>query len=566
MTPYLTSRGKAALAVALVWLSAGTLMLVFELPMAGWPLVVAATGVLYLLVLAFFLAIPLARVVESELFSVDSQGPDQASGVLMTHQPAQTRVVLRNTSGIRLRKLQLRPELSTALFYDQSVSPWVELPPTSEASFEMAIRATRSGRWMVHGFHLTCRDVFDFFAVSDYVSCPRALKFLPRGIVAARGRRLKVSSLMDERVGQHEVRKRGFGTDLREIRDHQHGDPFRNIAWKATARTGKLMVREFESELSRNTYLLLDVSATMRGSVERGGKLEHAVRLACNFARIVLKGNDRCGLITFDEKIYGHMQPREGAAHLRNMTQHLIGISNVVDGELSELDEQEVIEALVRYLLLQERLDFRRRAPRRKTTRSFEDVYDVELLNRWLKRVIPKEERRFDDPSLNTGVLNYDELSLARRYCHLRGVEIPYRAELRYGTKEKGLVEALEVVMRETRHPHVIIVISDLTGLVNTDQLQQVLTLARKRRHKLGVLAPFTPDYVDQPVASNEEGAKVETPQMRRAKALHDIFSAAEARPRRAVKKALRKSAVPVIDVSPNQDIVSLVNRLGVFR
>ena len=32
---------------------------------------------------------------------------------------------------------------------------------------------------------------------------------------------------------------RGEGDDLRELREHQPGDPFRKIAWKASARRGR---------------------------------------------------------------------------------------------------------------------------------------------------------------------------------------------------------------------------------------------------------------------------------------------------------------------------------------
>ena len=44
----------------------------------------------------------------------------------------------------------------------------------------------------------------------------------------------------------------------------------------------------------------------------------------------------------------------------------------------------------------------------------------------------------FFDRALRVGVIGYDRMSLARQFCQLSGVEIPYRCEIRYGTKERG--------------------------------------------------------------------------------------------------------------------------------
>ena len=43
---------------------------------------------------------------------------------------------------------------------------------------------------------------------------------------------------------------------------------------------------ELESELSRNSYVILDISATMRGSASRSGKLEHAIQTVGSLAGI----------------------------------------------------------------------------------------------------------------------------------------------------------------------------------------------------------------------------------------------------------------------------------------
>jgi hypothetical protein len=93
---------------------------------------------------------------------------------------------------------------------------------------------------------------------------------------------------LHERAGQRTVRQVGLGSDLREIREHIPGDPFKRIAWKATARMRKLMVREFESEIVVTHWLLLDVSSTMRAGGPGRSKLDYGLSLCAGFSLLTL--------------------------------------------------------------------------------------------------------------------------------------------------------------------------------------------------------------------------------------------------------------------------------------
>ena len=58
-------------------------------------------------------------------------------------------------------------------------------------------------------------------------------------------------------LGLVSSRRRGSGSTVFEIREYVPGDDYRSIEWKATARTGKLMVREYELETLRGMVLAL---------------------------------------------------------------------------------------------------------------------------------------------------------------------------------------------------------------------------------------------------------------------------------------------------------------------
>ncbi|MFP4353432.1 MAG: DUF58 domain-containing protein, partial [Puniceicoccaceae bacterium] len=58
-------------------------------------------------------------------------------------------------------------------------------------------------------------------------------------------------------------RRMGSGTDLVQLREYQRGDPPRRIHWKATARTGRLMIRQLAEEGSGAFVLHVNCSETL---------------------------------------------------------------------------------------------------------------------------------------------------------------------------------------------------------------------------------------------------------------------------------------------------------------
>jgi len=64
MAPFLTSRGKALLAVAMSWLMVAAILLVAGRSGAAWPLLFSGSGLLVFLLLVFYSAVSMAKVVD----------------------------------------------------------------------------------------------------------------------------------------------------------------------------------------------------------------------------------------------------------------------------------------------------------------------------------------------------------------------------------------------------------------------------------------------------------------------------------------------------------------------
>ena len=547
LTPHLTSTGRAALLAAVSLILIGAVA-------TNWPILLLGEVVAVLLAALYLSRTSHLLAIEEGFVGVgvrDAAVGETRGGV--AGQPSPVEVEVINLSGLPFHRLVLTPECEQGLEFDPPEIELAGVQPRTKATLTMNVQSAAAGRYVLHGFRLRSEGIAGLVAASDYVPTPLPLKFLP-AVVA--GRSALPSTTRDaievQVMGQHRRRHRGFGSDFRELRDHVVGDPFRNISWKATARTGKLMVREFEDEVVANAYVLLDISSTMRGGMPPRTKLAHTIELITELASLMARNQDQLGLITFDEVVYGHIRSGNARRQFKEMVDHLVGLTSIADPDLTELTDDEVLAQLVRYLMVQERLDFRRQS-HHGAEYFGEEQYDVELLEYWLGRELPREQERIGDRCLTAGVVRSGDLSSIRRFCQLRGVNVPFRLEARFGAKEMGVVRALERFLEESKESNLLLLITDLCGLVQTSEIQSALRVVLSRKHRVVVAMPYTPEYLEEaPQLTSESGYD-------RAKALFEVFCLAERRERARIKRAITTLGIPVVPIGPGATLSPLL-------
>jgi uncharacterized protein (DUF58 family) len=553
MTPHLTLSGRTILIAAATFVVIGTAV-------TNWPLLMFGEGLIVMLTVVYYLqAAPLLALEEGFVRLKLRPGLEIEGSGGVAGRPLEIEVEVSNSSRLNLARIRLSTEHSPEIAFDPAVADIGGLRPRSKATFRLSATSGASGRWLVHGFRIRIEGMSGLVGVSNYIPTPLPLKFLPATAIPRTALpEAAMRSTEVQQIGVHRRKRRGFGTDFRELRDHVVGDPFRSIAWKATARTGQLMVREFEDEVIANAFVILDISSTMRGGTPPATKLEHAIQLITEFASRLARSQDRLGLITFDELVYGHLRTRRAKALLPDIVNHLVGLHSVVDPNFTELDDEEVVGELVRYLMVQERLDFRRNQARAKSP-ALEDPYDNKLLDYWLTHVLDGEEERLGDRCLSAGIVANQSLSMARRYCQLRGIRIPYRLEARFGAKERGLVQALERFLEDKRESHLLVLVSDLCGLVNMTAIVGALRVVLGRRHRVVVLMPYTPEYVS--LDSDDDDGDSES--YTRSAVLNEVFRLAERRERSRVARSISALGIPVRTMTPRDTIDGLLSRVS---
>lgn len=123
------------------------------------------------------------------------------------------------------------------------------------------------------------------------------------------------------------TRWRGEGLDFESITPYERGDEERHIDWRATARTGRIMVRRYQLELNREVFVVLDAGRLMGSDTGEGTKLDRAVDAGLVLCRSAIDHGDKCGVAIYDSQVRGFLPPQVGPAGFRAI------VENVYDTE-----------------------------------------------------------------------------------------------------------------------------------------------------------------------------------------------------------------------------------------
>ncbi len=119
------------------------------------------------------------------------------------------------------------------------------------------------------------------------------------------------------------VRWRGEGLEFESISPYERGDEERHIDWRATARTGKLMVRRYQLELNREVFVVLDAGRLMGAEAGDGTKMDRAVDAGLVLCRTAIDHGDKCGVAVYDSEVRGFLPPQVGPAGFRAILENV---------------------------------------------------------------------------------------------------------------------------------------------------------------------------------------------------------------------------------------------------
>jgi uncharacterized protein (DUF58 family) len=128
-------------------------------------------------------------------------------------------------------------------------------------------------------------------------------------------------------LGARAAPRLGKGREFDRLRDYVMDDDYRDIAWRASARHGRLIVREFRLDRSQDVVLCLDHGHRMAARVAQISRLDHAVNAAVLISYITNRMEDKVGILSFDTETDKGLIAGRGAAHLRAITAYVTALA-----------------------------------------------------------------------------------------------------------------------------------------------------------------------------------------------------------------------------------------------
>ncbi|HPB80596.1 MAG TPA: DUF58 domain-containing protein [Spirochaetota bacterium] len=111
-----------------------------------------------------------------------------------------------------------------------------------------------------------------------------------------------------EQIG-YRLRELGGETEFDFLRDYQHGDDYKKINWKATAKKRFPVTQVYEKEYNRNIVALLDSGRMMTTRYGAMTKLDLAVNASLMLAAAATNRKDHYGVMVFSDSIHSYIPP-----------------------------------------------------------------------------------------------------------------------------------------------------------------------------------------------------------------------------------------------------------------
>jgi uncharacterized protein (DUF58 family) len=409
------------------------------------PSVVAWAGAL-LLGLAIARAVTLLAVarVRSAGFEMLWHEPGRSARASVG-QTLELKAHVRNRDDRAARYIGLRSVHSPHLQVELEPS-FGEVPAGGRLLVTVKVTPRRVGRHGLYGLSLEVRGGPGLYEVPLTFSNPHGVEVLPEVYVTqarpARGGRSR-SHAEAGIPGQY---PRGH-YELREIRDYVAGDPFKRLAWKASARRGRLMVREFEQEERDVVWLVLDASVELWAGESGGAPLDHAIGQLASLATRHVQQGHKVGLCIVAARRLAWLSPESGPAHCARLLAALSFDSGCIDADRSGLDEAEVGLRVLEHV-----------RPLEPSAATLQTKDNLDRLNQAAQAALTRAPFRGVEPP-RAASLREQQL---RTYLAAFGLDSPARLEPDRTRTDATLASELTRILRHKPRPNQIVICSPL--------------------------------------------------------------------------------------------------------
>jgi uncharacterized protein (DUF58 family) len=165
----------------------------------------------------------------------------------------------------------------------------------AELSLKYTISFPLKGKYRIGPVRIRCFDPMMFWVreyridLMDEIDVYVGTEDLRKAKIEPTKTRNWLGNIMSRRIG--------IGTEFYSIREYVSGDDMRQINWKASARSPRLLVNEHEGENSGDAVIVLDAKEEYLSGTESNNTFKAGVRTTLSIAAHLLRNRNRVGLV-----------------------------------------------------------------------------------------------------------------------------------------------------------------------------------------------------------------------------------------------------------------------------
>jgi uncharacterized protein (DUF58 family) len=297
-------------------------------------------------------------------------------------------------------------------FSDASKLLAVRLPPKQEVVQTYHLKSYRRGSFAFGAVFYRIAGPLGLIQRQGKVDLPQGVQVLP-DMTGEGSRDLQLALAGAFQAGRRKVARRGEGSEFESLREHQRDDDFRHIDWKASAKRGKLISRQYETERDQRLMILLDTGRLMSPKIGSYRKLDYAINASVHLAQVALHKGDLVGYAIFNDELRAYAEPKKGQAQMSHLVRNLTSLQPT----RMESDYAAIFHQVLK------------RSSRRTLIVCFTDLGDAHSAESLLKAAAPLMPRHL--PVIIT-VSNSEVLAVTRKipenefevYRHVAAMEI----------------------------------------------------------------------------------------------------------------------------------------------
>ena len=240
----------------------------------------------------------------------------------------------------RSLRVTVRDDVPAAFDVDRRRTE-IDIAAGGEATVAYRVRPRHRGTFAFGDVHLRVRGPLQLLERQGRVPLAAEARVYP-DLREIRRYEISLRRGLAYDAGQRRARIPGAGGVFERLREHQPDDDPRSISWKATARRGRPISVEYETERQQRVLVLLDAGRMMSSTLGGLTKLDHAVNTALMLSYVAIAKGDEVGVLGFADEIRSYLAPRRGRRQFLRITEEL----RRIDVTTTEPDPQRAFEFL----------------------------------------------------------------------------------------------------------------------------------------------------------------------------------------------------------------------------